>query len=177
MSSSGAELPPGGDDSRAVNPYAASQVEQPRMDTAVGHPKPIVRHYQVRMEWADRRWFLKSVGFTRMTSLVMVVMTSQNALTAINTWWGFLARNSIQSFLELASLMLAVFSVGTGVLTLYTCWLNWKYADALQAVGGGATPNMNDWSNLHYRIELLNAAVVLMTLFSSVCIWLLATRY
>jgi hypothetical protein len=174
MGSSGAALPPGGDDSQAVNPYAASEVGEPRTVASGTGGAPVVRHYQARMDWSDRQAFLRSVGPTRVTVLMNGLMHLQSVLATVVVWQGFFTRDTIRDFMDIGFLALAVVTLGTSIITLGVCWLGWKYADALQKVAGGTAKNMGTWSQLHYRIEWLNAAVISTNFLSGIGYWLLS---
>ena len=166
MPTSGSPSSHSHDDSQPVNPYAATAIASPRSAAGPELPDPPPRTYRLQMEWADRGRFLRAalplrfyaiagflIGGLAILSMIRIILESRESITF---------QGPADVFLAVRVLFVTV----KGLLALYVCWLNWRFADALVATAGGATGSMDDWSRLQLRLAQLLAATVALGLAS-----------
>jgi membrane glycosyltransferase len=162
-------------ESQPVNPYAAPSVASPRSAAEVERREDTPRTYQLRMEWTDRRRFLRAVGPLRLYAIAGFLLGGVAILSMIGA---IFESRQIITFQGPADVFLAVrvlFVIAKGLLALYVCWLNWRFADALAATAGGTTSSMNEWSRLQLRLAQLLVATIALALASEG--WELLVRY
>jgi len=159
-----------------VNPYAASReaspVEIPANNGENAHPGE--RHYRARMTWNDRRNLLLSVGPTRVSAACGVLIWAKSTYDTIWVWYDFFLVDHLVEWGEFVLFGLAIVVVVQGFVAIYACVVEWRYADELAAVAGGATSNMASWSRLHLRAAWLFAIIAALSLVSEVGHWILA---
>jgi hypothetical protein len=158
-----------------VNPYAASRVPDP---DASSRDRPVAsetidRQYQARMDWSDRRLFLLAVGPTRISAVCGVLIWLKSTYELVRMWCEFLAVNRLEYWDDFVLLGLALVVLLQGIVGLYACLVEWRYADRLGEVAGGTTANMAEWSRLHLRATWLFAAIAALGLASTIGYWLL----
>jgi hypothetical protein len=154
--------------SQLVNPYAASRVPDARTESGPTVPEEATRNYQARMDWVDRRAFLRSVGPTRIGSIFAGLVW----LKICFEWTAYLVSNQLSDSETAVTFVLGLMVLAQGVIVLYACWLDWNYADALRDVAGGGTSSMRGWSRLHYRTAWLWAASALLSFANELGMWL-----
>jgi hypothetical protein len=118
------------------------------------------------MHWADRRRFLRAVLPLRLYAIAGFFFGGVALLSMFGT---ILESREIITFQGPADVFLsirALFVTAKGLLALYVCWLNWRFADALAATAGGATASMSDWSRLQLRLAQVLVATVALGLAS-----------
>jgi len=144
----------------AINPYAATLVDEPRKDPAVADQTAVSRNFRVRMDWADRRSFLRVVGLLRIAAVAGAVLGFSGLYSMVGNVYESWRLGSLATWSEplTAIRWLAVFA--KAALGFYVCWLQWIFADALAATAGGTTSSMHEWS----RIQLRLAWLVVITL-------------
>jgi hypothetical protein len=157
-----------------VNPYAASREAQPRSshDEPAQDGIPTQRQYQARMDWADRRDFLKSVGPTRVAVVFGGLLWLKSIYDLTRIAHAALTMGPLTHWGEIVVFALVLLSLSQGLVAIYLCWLDWKYADFLREVAGGSTTNMTNWSRLHLRTAWLGAAVAILGLAAEIGRWL-----
>jgi hypothetical protein len=122
------------------------------MEAAGPDREPIIRHYQARLDWADRKALLRSIAPARIIAALCIVLWLMSLYELVREWAPSLAFNSNWSVFTAAMFPLAIAYVIVGVISVYANWLGWKYADALRQAAGGSSRNLTYWTRLHYAM-------------------------
>jgi hypothetical protein len=143
-----------GREPQPVNPYAASREAEPQepSNRLLSENQLATRQFQARMDWSDRRNFLRSIGPARLTAICCAIVWLISMLKLIRDWTLFFIHDTLRSWTDVAFALVSLSGLVQYVLAFYVCWLAWRYADLLREVAGGATTDMGSWSRLHYRI-------------------------
>jgi hypothetical protein len=157
-----------------VNPYAASQVPEPQSLKENNRPpaEASERKFQARMSWNDRRKFLRSVGPTRVTAVCATLIWLKSIYELIRSWNGYVTMETLGYWVNVVMFGLALVVLAQGLIALYGCLLDWRYADRLREVAGGSTRSMADWSQLHLRTAWLFAVVIVLELLNQSVQWI-----
>lgn len=173
MSTTGPSSSHPGGEPQPVNPYAASQIADGNTEPALDERGEQPRHFRGRMDWADRRAFLRSVGPTRVAAVFGGLLYLNTVYTITKLWTRSPTFDQQLDWYDAFFFTLTIIAVGNSLLSVYVCWLNWGYAEMVRRVAGGATANMTNWSRLHYRIEWLSATAYLINLGYLLVDWLM----
>jgi hypothetical protein len=157
-----------------INPYAASPVSDARAMVAEPRPEP-ERHYQVRMNWAARRNFLRAVGPLRVYAVAGMVFGAWGLLGFLPSGYRLWQITQAEGLAAFDLVLRLAFNLAKVAITLNICWLSWKLADAMAKTAGGSTEEMNDWSGLQLRLVRLNVA--LMAVVAAPLLWDWVTMY
>ena len=124
------------------------------------------------MDWGDRRNFLNSVGPTRIAAVCSALLWLKSTYELVRLWYVYLSVDPLEGWPNIVMLGLALVVLFQGLVALYGCWLDWKYAERLREVAGGETACMAHWSQLHLRTAWLYAAVGVLGLVSEIGQWI-----
>ena len=162
-------------DPQPVNPYAASRVPEPHSlpDGQWSTIGPSMRTFQARVSWNDRRNFLRSVGPTRVGAVCAALVWSKSTYELIRVWYGYVTVETLGYWVNSVMLVLAAVVLAQGLIALYGCLLDWRYADRLREVAGGSTPSMADWSQFHLRTAWFFAVVTALELLNQAVQWII----
>lgn len=168
------EQPPLGRQEQSINPYAASRVPDAALEPAEPFAPPTERHYQARLTWANRRALLRSVAPVRVAVVVIVLWWIKNLYEYSGAWIQFFRSQPIVVLYPADLVGLAAWGMFAtiGVLSLYLCWLDWRYADSIQRVAGGQTTDMSAWTELHFRTARLACFTAVMQLAMDLVTWI-----
>lgn len=162
----------GASPSQPINPYQASGVEFATSLSVAGAERSL-RSYRARLDWADRATLLRSLLPLRIAVVASSIVWFGNLLEMLRLW-GDAALNDPFVLSSPAGMARAIFAVvwfAQGVLCLYLCWLNWRYANALQEMAGGTTNSFRDWSRQYFRLEWLSAVSAILWLAQEAAGW------
>jgi hypothetical protein len=156
---------------QGVNPYAATLVDGPHSPIVNPDTKVEKRSFQLRMDWSDRRTFLRIVGLLRFTAVAGAVVGFSGLYSMGGAAYSSWILGSLATWAEplvAARWLLVLVKAGLG---FYACWLQWIFADALAATAGGRTNRMRDWSTIQLRIAWLAVIMLTINIASSVWEW------
>ena len=159
-----------------VNPYAASREASPveMRDLRGENAHRSERQYRARMTWSDRRNLLLSVGPTRVSAICGALIWAKSTYDIMWVWYDFFLVDHLVEWGEFVLFGLAIVVIVQGFVAIYACVIEWRYADQLVAVAGGATSDMASWSRLHLRAAWLFATIAALSVVSEVGQWVLA---
>jgi hypothetical protein len=158
--------------SQPINPYQASGVES-ATSLAVASADRSTRSYQARLDWADRATLLRSLLPLRIAVVASSVVWFGNLFEMTRLWGDAVLSDPllVSGPAGMARALFAVVWFAQGVLCLYLCWLNWRYANAVQDVAGGATNSFRAWSRQYFRLEWLSAVSAVLWLAQEAAGW------
>jgi len=154
-----------------VNPYAATLADEPCAARVLSEPEAVTRKFRIRMDWADRRRFMRVVGLMRFAAVAGAVLGFLGLYSMANgaygSWMGGLA-----TWGEPLIVVRWLFVMAKAGLGFYACWLQWIFADAVAAAAGGRTNEMHEWSVIQLRIAWLVVVTLLLNMASVGWDWL-----
>lgn len=162
-------------ESQPVNPYEATVIASPRSAAGPQLPLPPPRCYRLTMAWADRRRFLSAVAPLRLYAIAGFLLGGVALLSMIGALFESRAIVTFQGPADWLLAIRVIFVVLKGLLAIYVCWLNWRFADAIAVTAGGTSGRMSDWSQLQLRLAQLLVATIGLALASEG--WELLVRY
>jgi hypothetical protein len=159
-----------------VNPYAASAIVEPHVDSEELPARPlspaVPRTYRIEMQWADRRRFLRTVGLLRFFAAAGAAFGVYGLYGLVTVAYSSLQSEGLSTWLQLRSAGGWLLLLAKSALVFYTCWLQWSLADAIAATAGGTTGRMENWSLIQQRIALMAIVVLAVGVFSLAWDWL-----
>jgi hypothetical protein len=160
-----------------INPYDASQSDTPRnVDSCATADNREAFDYSARLDWADRQALLRSVGPMRIAVVAAAVTWSTQLYQQLTSWYAAIRGEFAffdSAFGVLTGLMgIAALLIGT--LSLYGCWLHWRYAQSWQEVAGGRNADLQSWSGLTLRIARLSAVIAILGVVIQASSWLVS---
>jgi len=154
-----------------INPYAVSHVADSQ-ETPSPPPAIVSRDYRLRMDWADRRRFLRTVGLLRIGAVAGAVIGFYGLYGFVNGVYSSWRLGSIGTWSEPLMATRWSFVLVKAPLGFYACWLQWKLADAIAATAGGTSGSMGQWSLIQLRIAWLALILLAVGALSFVWDWL-----
>lgn len=130
------------------------------------------RHYQERFTWADRRMLLRSVFPARFIAVGFGLWAASAVYRGAVTTYSFFSLGLVSDPAGVVLALAGLCVLAVCLLSVYAAWLTWTYADRLQAIAGGATSSMLDWSALHFRLVRLLAICVAFVVSQRLLMWL-----
>lgn len=155
---------------KQVNPYAAPQIREPESATTNRTDEPVARKYRIVMEWPSRASFLRAAGLLRIAAMAGGVLGVIGLFGILGTFFSTL-KFATSDWRNANFAVRAGFVIIRGLVGLYTCWLQWQLADALQATAGGTTSSMARWARLQFRIAVFILIALAIGVLSQVWDW------
>jgi hypothetical protein len=153
---------PGASQPLPINPYAASDEPARRLSSSGGETAT-PRQYRIRMDWADRRRFMRTAGIFRLWAVAGAVMGGYAMFTMIQ---GLVEASRIGGSLSSVgpyNALHLVLAVVRGGILLVQCYLYWKLAGAMVATAGGSTGSMREWSLHQWNMARILVASLVLT--------------
>ena len=161
-----------------INPYEPSRsAGVPAADEPAASDTEF--QFNSRLDWSDRRALLRSIGPTRVAVVCNAILWLKALFDYGQAWTTSLASGEpiIADAINLIAIpLLGLLWAFQGLLIIYLCWLDWKYAERLQAAAGGRKRSWNEWSVLHYRTARLAAIACVLALLIEAGDWMI-TRW
>src|SRR5262245_60582692 len=162
---------PSGAERDTINPYAVSHVADSQ-ETPLAPEASGARDYRLRMDWADRRRFLRCVGVLRIAAVAGAMMGLYGIFGLLSSAYSSWYVGALGTWFE--PLMASRWSLVLvkAALGFYACWLQWTLADALAIAAGGTSGKMDRWSTIQLKIAWLAVIVLAVGALSLFWDWL-----
>jgi hypothetical protein len=148
----------------SINPYQPGEEPAQRLDA--GARSTTAREYRIRMEWGDRRRFMRSAGIYRILAVAGGVVGGYTLFLLLQGMIEAGRLGGWGTILEPQFALRTLLTVARGAFLLVQYYLYWKVAGAMIATAGGTTGTMREWSVQQWNL----ARVLLVTIAISLII-------